>query len=315
MEERRVNTAAGAANRTAILLSHVVATTTIATATTATEGNNRHCNIIESPICMVIGSGPGVGYALARTFYKAGFTIVLSRRSAKQLEQDVVTLSKDLKLDPQQLQQEIKGFACDARSEDQITKLFDQVNKELSLSRLKVVIFNVGANVPCSILSESERKFRKIWEMACLGGFLVGKQAANTMMNNINNNNNNSTNKQDSNNKSCVCETIIFTGATASMRGKSHFGAFGSAKAGLRSLAQSMARELGPAGIHVAHVVIDGPINNPNTRQYFGDSMKQLTEEQFIQPDAIAQNYLHLTFQPKNSWTHELDLRTHLENW
>jgi short-subunit dehydrogenase len=159
-----------------------------------------------------------------------------------------------------------------------------------------VLVFNIGANVPCSILDETARKYFKIWEMACFGGFLNGREVARRMV----------TRGRGS---------ILFTGATASLRGSARFAAFAGAKHALRALAQSMARELGPQGIHVAHVVVDGAIDTEFIRSNFPERYALKDRDGILNPEHIAENYWQLHCQPRDAWTFELDLRPYMEAW
>jgi NAD(P)-dependent dehydrogenase (short-subunit alcohol dehydrogenase family) len=188
------------------------------------------------------------------------------------------------------------GFASDARQEDEVVALGAQI--EADIGPIEVLVFNIGANVPCSILDETARKYFKIWEMACLGGFLNGREVAKRMVT-----------------RSGRAQTIVFTGATASLRGASHFAAFAGAKHALRALAQSMARELGPRGIHVAHVVVDGAIDTAFIRDNFPERYALKAQDGIIHPDHLADNYWMLHQQPRDAWTHELDLRPWMEKF
>jgi NAD(P)-dependent dehydrogenase (short-subunit alcohol dehydrogenase family) len=157
-------------------------------------------------------------------------------------------------------------------------------------------VFNIGANVRFSISDTTARVYFKVWEMACFAGFLTGREAARRM-------------------EPRGRGTILFTGATASVRGREGFSAFSGAKHALRALAQSMARELGPKGIHVAHTLIDGPIDTQWIAENFPESYARKAQDGILNPDHIADNYWHLHSQPRDSWTHELDLRPWSESW
>ena len=167
---------------------------------------------------------------------------------------------------------------------------------EREVAPIEVAVFNVGANVRFPLVETTERVYRKVWEMGALGGFLMGREVARAML-------------------SRGHGTILFTGATASMRGGAGFCAFAGAKHALRALAQSMARELGPQGIHVAHVVIDGSIDTPFIAENFPERYAKKSEDGILGPDAIAENYWNLHRQPRSAWTHELDLRPWSEPW
>jgi len=183
---------------------------------------------------------------------------------------------------------------CDARDEDAITNLFKTIEKDIG--PLEVVVFNIGANVRFGIKETTSRVYRKVWEMAAFAGFLTGREAAKYM-------------------EPRGRGTIIFTGASASLRGKAGFSAFAGAKTAKRALAQSMARELGPKNIHVAHVIIDGAIDGDFIRNNFPGVDEMRKEDGLMQPDDIAQNYVMLHKQPRTAWTHELDLRPWKETW
>ncbi|MEQ9317045.1 MAG: SDR family NAD(P)-dependent oxidoreductase, partial [Henriciella sp.] len=186
------------------------------------------------------------------------------------------------------------GFGCDARSEDETIALFDQVEKDIG--PVEVLVFNIGANVYFPIADTTSRVYRKVWEMAAFAGFLAGREAARVMI-------------------PRQTGTIIFTGATASMRGAAGFSAFAGAKFALRALAQSMARELGPKGIHVAHSIIDGAIDTAFIRDNFPDRYAMKDEDGILDPEAIAEAYWMLHTQPRSAWTHELDLRPWIEKF
>jgi NAD(P)-dependent dehydrogenase (short-subunit alcohol dehydrogenase family) len=235
---------------------------------------------------LIIGAGDATGGAIARRFAHGGLIACATRRSADKL----APLIEEIRGSGG----EAHGFASDARKEEDVIKLVDDIERELA--PIDVMVFNIGANVPCSILEETSRKYFKIWEMACLGGFLAGREVAKRMV-------------------PRGRGTIIFTGATASLRGSAGFAAFAGAKHALRALAQSMARELGPRNIHVAHVVVDGAIDTEFIRSNFPDRYALKAQDGILDPDHIADNYWHLYQQPRDAWTHELDLRPWMERW
>jgi NAD(P)-dependent dehydrogenase (short-subunit alcohol dehydrogenase family) len=237
-------------------------------------------------VALVIGAGDATGGAIARRFARGGYAICAVRRRAEQL----TGLLDELR----SFGVEAHGYGCDARKEEEVAQLVEQV--ESSVGPIEVFVFNVGANVPCSILDETPRKYFKIWEMACFGGFLTAQAVARRMA-------------------ARGRGTMLFTGATASLRGAANFAAFAGAKHGLRALAQSMARELGPRGIHVAHVVIDGAIDTAFIRDNFPALYARKDEQAILAPDHIADNYWHLHAQPRDAWTFELDLRPWSERW
>ena len=237
-------------------------------------------------VALVMGAGDAIGAAIGRQFARAGFITCMARRNGDQLTAVVDELVKE--------GHDARAFSCDARNEEQVEQLFASI--EADIGELEVVVFNIGANVPMSILSTSSRKFMKIWEMACFAGFLTGREAARVM-----------TRRQRG--------TILFTGATASMRGAAGFAAFASAKHGLRALAQSMARELGPQNIHVVHVVIDAAVDTQWIRDNHPDYQALKDKDGVVMPDDLARHYLMLHEQPRNAWTFELDVRPWAERW
>ena len=164
------------------------------------------------------------------------------------------------------------------------------------VARIEAAVYNVGGNVRFPIREMTSRVYFKTWEMGCFGGFLMGREVAKVMV-------------------PRGRGTVLFTGATASMRGGIGFAAFAGAKHALRALAQSMARELGPLGIHVAHVMIDGAIDTPFIRENFPERYALKEQQGILDPEAIAENYWRLHVQPRSAWTHELDLRPWIEKW
>ncbi len=237
-------------------------------------------------VALVIGAGDSTGGAIAKRFAKEGFIACVTRRSADKLQPLVDSIRAD--------GGQAFGYASDARKEEDVAALFAQVEAEHG--PIEVLVFNIGANVPCSILDETARKYFKIWEMACFSGFLNGQAAARRMVERGRG-------------------TILFTGATAGLRGSANFAAFAGAKHALRALAQSMARELGPRNIHVAHVVVDGAIDTDFIRTQFPDRYALKDQDGILNPDHIAENYWHLHNQPRDAWTFELDLRPYMERW
>ena len=241
-----------------------------------------------SGAAVIIGAGDATGGAIARAFAKEGYDACVVRRPRH--------------LDPlEALAQSIRdaggrahAFGVDAREEDQMTALFDQVEAEIG--PIEVVVFNIGANVNFPIEETSARVYRKVWEMAAFAGFLTGREAARKMI-------------------PRARGTMIFTGATASVRGGAGYAAFAGAKFALRALAQSMARELGPKNIHVAHALIDGAIDSPFIRGMLPDVDALREQDRILDPDAIARAYVSLHRQPRSAWTHELDLRPWAESW
>ncbi|MGZ5278253.1 MAG: SDR family NAD(P)-dependent oxidoreductase, partial [Caldimonas sp.] len=199
---------------------------------------------------LVIGAGDSTGGAIARRFAREGFVACVTRRTAVKLGPLVEAIRAE--------GGEAHGFASDARKEVDMETLVSHIEREIA--PIEVAVFNVGANVRFSLAETTERVYRKVWEMGALGGFLMGREVAKAMLPRGHG-------------------TIVFTGATASLRGSAGFCAFAGAKHALRALAQSMARELGPRGIHVAHVVIDGAIDTPFIAENFPERYAKKAED------------------------------------
>jgi NAD(P)-dependent dehydrogenase (short-subunit alcohol dehydrogenase family) len=237
-------------------------------------------------VVLVVGAGDATGGAIAKRFASEGFVACVTRRSADKLQPLVDAIKAE--------GGEAHGFACDARKEEDVIALIEDI--ETRLGPIEAFVFNIGANVPCSILEETARKYFKIWEMACFSGFLNAREVAKRMV-------------------SRQRGTILFTGATAGLRGASGFAAFAGAKHGIRALAQSMARELGPMNIHVAHVVVDGAIDTDFIRNSVPEKYATKDQDGILNPEHIAENYWYLHSQPRDAWTFELDLRPWNERW
>jgi NAD(P)-dependent dehydrogenase (short-subunit alcohol dehydrogenase family) len=237
-------------------------------------------------VCLVVGAGDATGGAIARRFAREGYTTCVTRRHAEKLLPLVAQIEA--------AGGKARAFGSDARKEDEVIALVEEI--ESTIGPIEVLVFNIGANVASSILEESARKYFKIWEMGCFGGFLNGREVAKRMV-------------------ARQRGTIIFTGATASIRGAANFGAFAGAKHALRALAQSMARELGPHGIHVAHSIIDGAIDTAFIRDNFPERYALKAQDGILNPEHIADAYWMLHTQPRDAWTHELDLRPYMERF
>ena len=235
---------------------------------------------------LVIGAGDSTGGAIAKRFAQEGYIACVTRRTADKL----VPLVEEIKA----AGGEAYGFGSDARKEEDMVSLVEHIEKEIA--PIEVAVFNIGANVRFGITETTARVYFKVWEMACFGGFLMGREVAKKML-------------------PRERGSIIFTGATASLRGREGFAAFAGAKHGLRALAQSMARELGPKGIHVAHPIVDGAIDTEFIRSNFPERYATKDQGGIVSPDSIAQIYWQLHQQPRDAWTHELDIRPWQENW
>ena len=243
----------------------------------------------KTEVALLVGAGDAIGSAVARRFAAGGYCVYIARRDAEKSRTVV---------------QEIAGsggraraVATDVRNEEAVQVLFAQVEAELG--PVEVCLFNAGANVKAPLVETSGRLFFRVWELACYGGFLTGREAARYMV-------------------PRGRGTILFTGATASVRGGSGFAAFAAAKFGLRALAQSMARELAPKNIHVAHLIIDGAIDSDAIHGRLSAAtgiMPERPPDSLIQTSSVAEAYWALHNQSRDGWTHELDLRPYSEPW
>ena len=236
----------------------------------------------------IIGAGDYIGAEIAKKFAAEGFTVFAGRRNGEKL----APLAQEIESAGGQM----VGRSLDARKEEEIAAFLRDADAR---APLEVCIFNIGANVQFPILETTERVFRKVWEMACFSGFLAGREAARLMLPRGRGN-------------------IFFTGATASLRGGNGYAAFASAKFGLRAVAQSMARELGPKNIHVAHLIIDAGVDTAWVRerraQLWGE--QSLDNPDLLMPPAsVANAYWQLYQQPRSAWTFEMEIRPFGEKW
>ena len=238
----------------------------------------------------VIGAGDFIGAAIARRFAAGGYAVFAGRRNGEKLAPLVAEIEA--------VGGRCSGRTLDARKEESIVEFLAEADRT---APLEVCVFNVGANVNFPVLDTTERVFRKVWEMACYAGFLAGREAARLML------------------ARRGRGSIFFTGATASLRGGPGYAAFASAKFGLRAVAQSMARELGPKNIHVAHLVVDSGVDTAwvreMRRQRLGGEGFEPEPDELVDPSSIAETYWQLHLQPRDAWTHELDLRPYGERW
>ncbi|WP_026437627.1 SDR family oxidoreductase [Acidovorax sp. JHL-9] len=235
---------------------------------------------------LIIGAGDATGSAIARRFAREGYVACVTRRS----EDKLAPLLEQIRSEGG----EAYGFGSDARKEEEMVALVQKIEAEFA--PIEAAIFNIGANVRYGITETTARVYFKVWEMACFGGFLMGREAAKVML-------------------PRGRGTIIFTGATASLRGRDGFAAFAGAKHALRALAQSMARELWPKGIHVAHPVVDGAIDTEFIRSNFPERYATKDQGGIVNPDHIADLYWQIHMQPRDAWTHETEIRPWMEPW
>ena len=238
----------------------------------------------------VIGAGDFIGSAIAKKFAAEGFTVFAGRRNGEKLAPLVAEIEAQ--------DGRIVARSLDARQETDITAFLQEADNE---APLEVCIFNIGANVNFPLLDTTERVFRKVWEMACYSGFLAGREAARLML-------------------PRGRGAIFFTGATASLRGGIGYTAFAAAKFGLRAVAQSAARELGPRNIHVAHLVIDSGVDTAWVRERIKaregeDALASLDPNRLMRPEAVAESYWQLYQQPRDAWTFEQEIRPFGEKW
>jgi NAD(P)-dependent dehydrogenase (short-subunit alcohol dehydrogenase family) len=238
--------------------------------------------------CLVVGAGDGLGGAVAQAFAAEGLEVVVTRRPrhAEALE----ALAAEIRSRGGRAQ----AATLDARQEAEVAALVDRIERDIG--PLEVVVFNIGANVRFALTETTTRVYTKVWEMAALAGFLTVREAARVM-------------------SARGRGTILVTGATASGRGGAGYSAFAGAKHALKALAQSAARELGPKGVHVAHVVIDGMIDGNFARSIRPDAAELLANAAILDPAEIARNYVWLWRQGRSAWTHEMDLRPFAEPW
>ncbi len=240
----------------------------------------------DAKVALVIGAGDATGGAIARRFAREGFTACVTRRHADKLAPLVARIEGE--------GGKAHAFGSDARKEEEMVALVAGIERDIG--PIEVAAFNIGANVRFPIRETTARVYFKVWEMACFAGFLMGREVAKVMV-------------------PRGRGTLFFTGATASLRGSIGFSAFAGAKHALRALAQSMARELGPLGIHVAHPIIDGAIDTEFIRSNFPDRYALRERDGILSPDVIAEAYWQLHLQPRSAWTHEMDLRPWIEAW
>ncbi|EKS31852.1 SDR family NAD(P)-dependent oxidoreductase [Afipia clevelandensis] len=240
-------------------------------------------------VVLLVGAGDAIGAAVTQRFADGGYKVVIARRDAEKSRELVNELTK--------AGRDVRAVSVDARQEADVQALFARVEREIG--PIEVCLYNAGSNVAKPLLETTEKLFFKAWELACYGGFLVGREAAKYMV-------------------PRGRGTILFTGATASVRGGKGFAAFSSAKFGLRAVAQAMARELGPRNVHVVHLLIDAGVDSKAIHERMkaaGVNVAEIPEDSLTKTSSIADAYWFAHHQSRDGWTHELDLRPSAETW
>ena len=235
-------------------------------------------------VVLGVSASNGLGAAIARKFANKGLHAVVAGRTPERLQQvvDEIVASGGT------------ASACvtDATDEAAVAKLMQTAQ---AIGTVKNVTFNVGNNQPIAFADITAQQFESFWRVCTLSAFITAKAALPILEE--------------------TQGSLLFTGASASMRGRPNFAHFGAAKAALRNLAQALAKDYGPKGVHVGHVVVDGGINGERLRSRFSEFLDALGEDGTLEPDAIADAYLFMHFQPRNCWTFEVDVRPFKENW
>lgn len=237
---------------------------------------------------VVLGAGPpeGIGAAVARRFAREGLHLFISGRNIEKVEHSAEQIRA--------AGGSAEAMKVDVTSQTDIESLFDRVWEREG--NLETVVFNAGGNTPDAFEDLSAQAFENVWRVCCFGAFLAAKQALPML-------------------RTQGFGSMLFTGASASLRGKPNFGQFASAKAGLRNLVQALAREYGPHGVHIAHIIIDGLVNGERAGDLFGEYLAKLGPDGALDPEDIADAYWMLHKQPRSTWTQELDLRPYKEAW
>ncbi|OAN75640.1 short-chain dehydrogenase [Sulfitobacter sp. EhC04] len=246
-------------------------------------------NVTSNKVALLVGAGDAIGAAVARRFADGGYSVAIARRSAESSDELIADIAAAGGI--------ARAYSTDVRDEEQVQKLFETVENDLG--PVAVCLFNAGSNVSKPVQETSAKLFFKAWELACFGGFLVGREATRRMAER-------------------GAGTMLFTGATASIKGRTGFTAFASAKFALRGVAQAMAREMGPQNIHVAHLVIDAGVNSPAIHERMraaGVDVDAIDPDSLVSTGSVAEAYWYLHNQPRDAWTHELDLRPSVEAW
>ena len=240
----------------------------------------------EVKVALVVGAGVATGGAVARRFAKEGFVACMARRKGDRLE----ALVQEIEADGGRA----IGYSCDATQEQQVVDLIEQIESEVG--PIEVACYNAAVGSSHSIMDFPAEDYERVWRINTFGAFLMGREVSKRM------------NERGRG-------TILFTGATSALRGKARLAAFAGSKHALRALTESMARELFPMNIHVAHIIIDGPIDTPLIRRMLPQVFEERPADGVLNPDDIAQTYWTIHCQPRSAWLSETTLRPWLEPW
>lgn len=237
-------------------------------------------------VVLVVGAGVATGGAIAKRFAREGYVACVARRNLDKL----AALVSEIEAAGGQA----KAFGVDSTDEDQMVALIETVERDVG--PIEVAVYNAAIGASHSITEFPTEDFERVWRVNCLGAFFMGREVSKRMVERGRG-------------------TILFTGATSALRGKAGLAAFAGSKHALRALAQSMARELFPKNIHVAHIVIDGPIDTPLIRRVYPDVFKERPSDGVLLPDDIAETYYAIHSQRRSAWSHETELRPWVEPW
>ena len=241
-------------------------------------------------VALILAAGDGIGAAIVERFAIGGYHTVIVRRDPEKSQSQIDRLHEQGCV--------LTAFSADVRDEASMSELFEKVETEIGA--IEVCVYNGGANTQAPLDDTSGKLFTKVWELCCFGGFLTVREAAKVM-------------------KPRQRGTIIFSGATSGIRGKEGLTAFSSGKFGLRSIAQSAAKELAPDKIHVAHIMINGGIFSDDIARLYRErsdmDINEMDRDRFIDEKGLAEAYWYVSQQSPTCWTHELDIRTYQERW